>query len=134
MTLVQRLRLATAVRSRRPDKVARALAAGADPNESGSSGVTPLMVAAERGLLEVVEALAEAGAELEATDRNGSTPLAHAVAAGQLEAARALLERGADAGVVTGDGRRLTDLARELGDVAILKLLMAAAASRDPRA
>lgn len=40
------------------------------PEERGSNGLTPLMIAAEHGALAVVEALIEAGAEVDARDRS----------------------------------------------------------------
>ena len=60
------------------------------------AGVTPLMAAARRGDVALMETLLARGANVAARDRAGNAPLAHAVAVGNLAAARLLIERGAD--------------------------------------
>ncbi len=56
------------------------LSAGGDPNEEdGPSGQRPLVAAAARGRLEMVQLLLEAGAPVDATDRDGNTALWKAV-------------------------------------------------------
>jgi len=57
---------------------------------------TPLIAAARRGLVPVVERLLDAGADVEATGRRGRTALHDAAARGRAEAAALLLARGAD--------------------------------------
>jgi ankyrin repeat protein len=69
---------------------------GAPPDGLEDRPRPPLVVAAERGDLELVRMLMEAGAALEVSDRlTGQTPLLAACAQGRLECARVLLDRGA---------------------------------------
>jgi ankyrin repeat protein len=75
--------------------VAKALADGADPNES-YGGATGLHLAAEWGYGEIVELLLRNGAKVDAVDRLGKTPLLWAVANGHEEIARLLLAAKAD--------------------------------------
>src|SRR6185436_5387640 len=69
-----------AVESGELDKVKERIAAGDDPNALGKDGITPLMLAAERGYDPIVEALLYAGAEATLTDRIGETALMKAAA------------------------------------------------------
>ena len=57
------------------EKVKFLLASGANPNTKGSDGSTPLMVAADRGDNQIVEALLSAGVDVNAQDANGDTAL-----------------------------------------------------------
>ena len=94
--------------------MARLLAAGADPNASGSvrtasGGVvqnTALCAAAGNGRLEAVRLLLDAGADPSLADSIGGNPLAHAALNGQLDVLRLLLGRGAavDDAVELGNG------------------------------
>ena len=77
--------------------LAKLLDRGLDPNRPNWIGRTFLHVAAEKGCIEVTEALLEAGADLEALElEHGGTPLAAAACEGQVEMVGFLLERGAD--------------------------------------
>ncbi|KAJ3093695.1 Serine/threonine-protein kinase plk1 [Phlyctochytrium bullatum] len=57
---------------------------------------TPLMEAAEREHLQVVQVLVENGASIEAENQNGQTPLYLAVSEGHADIVRFLLDKGAD--------------------------------------
>ena len=76
------------------------IAAGADVNEFGGNGWTPVMFAAFNGRTEVIEVLAVAGADLEAREAqywgNGKLPIHLAVCRGHLGALKALIAAGAD--------------------------------------
>ena len=65
------------------DRQKTLLAQGANANESGSDGLTPLMNAARQGEPACVENLIAAGAALETADRTGDTALAQAIVAGR---------------------------------------------------
>jgi uncharacterized protein len=73
------------------------LSAGADVNARSSGGETPLMLAASRGRLDIIDLLIERGADVNAATEAGNTALMLAAARGQVDAARALIERGARA-------------------------------------
>ena len=65
------------------DRQKALLAAGADANESGSDGLTPLMNAARMGEPDCVTNLIAAGARLETADKDGDTALGQAIVAGR---------------------------------------------------
>ena len=77
------------------DEVRQLLADGADPNERGANGETPLMVAAREGYVTILSALLDADADPLLEDAFGRTALVHAFLAEQECAARLLLEHGA---------------------------------------
>lgn len=99
------------------DVVRQLLAAGADPDLAGRvnplsddlpreggrnyvnwsrRGLTPLMIAAREGHLEVARLLVEGGAEINVRNPSGLTPMLLAVANDFTDLAAMLLERGAD--------------------------------------
>ena len=86
--------------------VALLLKAGADPNQADPAGETPLMRAAEVGVLPVVQALLKHGAVVDVRDENyGQTALMFAARAGHADVVSMLLARGANANAATA-GRR----------------------------
>jgi ankyrin repeat protein len=89
------------------------------------------MVAAAAAKTEVVELLLEAGADVDSPAPDGRVALHHAVVAGDLGSVKSLLEHGADVGVTCMDGKTPLDLARERNQMALMKVLMAARASRE---
>ncbi|MCK5802077.1 MAG: ankyrin repeat domain-containing protein [Lentisphaeria bacterium] len=104
------LALSRAVPGRDAAKVAKLLAAGADPDYAEFGGWTVLMDACRRGTAEIVEKLLEAGADPNAAttegkdaEHEGMTPLM-AAAANNSKAVSLLLAAGAhvDARVLTG--------------------------------
>ena len=84
------------------ESVRHLLADGADPNERGMNGETPLMVAAREGYISIVGPLLDSGADVTLEDYFGKSALVHAFLAEQEGAARRLLEHGAkiDLGLV----------------------------------
>ena len=63
----------------------RLVAGGADVNAVEKDAMTPLMIAAFHGHLDVVKALARAGADVTRTDGDGSTALRNAQARGHTD-------------------------------------------------
>jgi ankyrin repeat protein len=80
------------------------LSLGNDPNEAGSSGYTPLMIAAENNFYDLARSLIARGADVNAQHPGpgiyaalrGWTPLVFAVNAGYVRMTRLLLRSGAD--------------------------------------
>ena len=72
------------------------IAKGADINELGANGYTPLHVAVGKGNVEMVRFLVgQKGANVSAQDEQGNTPLYYAVKNKNLELVRILLQHGA---------------------------------------
>lgn len=78
-------------------EVKAALAVAGDVNELGPERRTPLIEAAGRGLLEIVELLLAAGAEPDWRDASDETALLRAAANGHLEVAQRLAPLSDDA-------------------------------------
>ncbi len=122
------------------DGDARAVARLASPdtvNARGEGGVTPLMLAAGLGRLDVVEALLAAGADVNAADERGYTPLFHGCYnwdedRGYPDVVEALLAAGADKEATIGFGVRPLMFAAGNGEAGIVEVLLKAGA--DPMA
>ena len=103
------------------------LAAGADPNATQTSGLTPLMTAARTGNLQAVEALLAHGADVNAfTVRLEATALMWAVAAPHPAVVRVLLDAGADPTTSTTKGYTTLMYAARNGDIPMAETLIAA--------
>jgi uncharacterized protein len=77
--------------------VRRLIRAGADVNAANRYGVTPLMLAAERGHAHLIAALLSAGASLKAAEArlpDGQTLLMHAARTGNVASVKSLLAAG----------------------------------------
>ncbi len=86
--------LMLSVRGNHPELAAELIARGADVNATaGEDAVTPLLLAAERGLGALVRLLLRAGADPRQSTADGRTPLAAAVAIGD-EGTSTLLRQG----------------------------------------
>ena len=100
------------------DRQKALLAAGADANESGRDGLTPLMNAARQGEPACVTNLIAAGARLETADKDGDTALAQAIVAGRDENVEILRAAGAkDFRVTEATGEPVEDDAAPLAVV-----------------
>lgn len=80
----------------------RLIEAGADVNQSGDSGATPLFRAAEAGHIEVAKLLLEHAAKVDLAQITGETPLLVACANGDAAMVKLLLEHKADANATAG--------------------------------
>jgi ankyrin repeat protein len=76
--------------------IKRLLKQGADASSKNSTGVTALILASEKGYLDVVNALLENGADVNATGEYGYTALMRASSKGHLDVVKVLTESGAD--------------------------------------
>lgn len=98
---------------------------GAKPNEKNADFLTPLHVAAQKGNLEVVEALirqcpsssgaaaAACATNVNALDADGKTALHHAARNGHLSICQQLLSHGADRSIASRSGHTALQLAPE---------------------
>lgn len=105
-----------------PETIARLLDAGADPNQSGSDGLTPLMHAARLDRVDLVDMLLARGADPSGTTPDGKTAESIAEAKGARAALVRLVEhRGGDVA-----SARLLSLpeAVEAGDIARVRDLL----------
>jgi ankyrin repeat protein len=80
----------------RRDCLALLLDHGADVQQKGLLGDTPLHDAAGQGYADAIELLLDHGADVNARSYGGGTPLHEAAQQGRLDAAATLLDRGAD--------------------------------------
>ncbi len=94
-------------------EVRRLIAAGANVNAPDKDGNTPLIEAARRGHLSVVECLIEAESDTKGTDRDGKTALIEAAANGNLKVVYRLLEAGADKDARDANNRTACMLAKQ---------------------
>jgi ankyrin repeat protein len=101
------------------------LAGGADPNLAHrGDGTTPLMYAAAKGAVAMLDVLLAAGANVSATDNEGRTALHHACTRdGDPRAVRALLAAGADPDALDKHGAKPADYARVAGRPNIIKAI-----------
>ena len=68
-------------------------------------GKTPLMYAAESGVIRSVELLLKKGANVNVTDNEGKTPLMYAAESGVIRSVELLLKKGANVNVTDNEGK-----------------------------
>ncbi|XP_063436869.1 ankyrin repeat and sterile alpha motif domain-containing protein 1B-like [Mytilus trossulus] len=90
----------------------------------GDYGLTPLMLAAEGGHLEVMTYLVTHRSQLETTDKRGKTPLMWAAWGGNLEVVTYLVTHGSQLGTTDWFGQTALHLAAEFGQIDITKCLI----------
>ncbi len=113
--------------------VERLLEAGADP-EARTEGETALMTAVRTGSVDAVKVLIAHGADMNATEpESGQTMLMTAAAEAHPALVQLLIARGADVNVRSVVGFSPFTFAVRAGDLASVKLLMAAGASANER-
>jgi len=84
---------------------------GANPNIADNSGVSPLMLASQRGFHEGVQHLVNGGARVDTANDTGETPLILAVHRRDTGMMRLLLKAGADPDRTDNSGRSARDYA-----------------------
>ena len=88
-----------------------------------NDGNSPLMIACANAQAALVQHLLELGADVEARNEDGSTPLVLACRAHSLEAVQSLLNAGADITAHDRAGNTPMEIANQVGDRRILRLL-----------
>jgi ankyrin repeat protein len=110
---------------KRLDAVKALLDGGESPNDTDIFRVTPLMVAAARGLPEMVDLLLKNGAKVDATSRYGGYSAEHFAARfGRLGTLDRLITGGADVNQAADWGKTPLFLAAEAGHIELVKLLL----------
>jgi hypothetical protein len=124
--------LCEAVRQRNLVVTSELIRRGADANGVCLGGVSPLMLAIERGSVGAVHLLLDHGADVNFVcmgpgSLRGETALARAVTPGDPALVRLLLDRGADPNVHFDSGRKVTPLivTASTGDIDIVRILLA---------
>jgi ankyrin repeat protein len=79
-------------------------------NFADIDGNTPLMFAAEHGLLEILRVLIDKGADVNAADNNDWTALMSAANQGNLTTVQVLLDKGANIKQTNADGLTVLDI------------------------
>ncbi|VAI27603.1 unnamed protein product [Triticum turgidum subsp. durum] len=97
--------------------------AGLDVNSESKTGVTPMVLAALQGNVEVTRYLLDHGGDPAMPDERGSTPLHNAAAAGHCEAVRLLLSKGVNLDPIHYQGTPLHLAAVEDQDQVVMVLL-----------
>ena len=106
---------------------------GAQVNVQNRYGVSPLLLCAESGNQDLVQALVEAGADVNITPHGelaeenflaGQTPLFGAAKKGHLEICEYLIRNGADVNAVTMTGATPLYTATEEGHLEVVELLI----------
>ena len=84
-------------------------------------GLTPILICAKMGHLQIARALIDKGADVNAKTIDGVTPLHYISEKGDVEFARALIEMGADVNAKRNegrdDGKTPLDLWERLGNI-----------------
>ncbi|MEW6351666.1 MAG: ankyrin repeat domain-containing protein [Thermodesulfobacteriota bacterium] len=120
--------LASACKWGRVEAVKLLLAKGAEVNQRGPGGTSPLMVACSEGQTEAAKVLLDNGADVNQRDAEGRTALISATLRGELEAVKLLLGNGADVHAVDKQGRSALRL---VGEAPLRELLKAHGARED---
>ena len=113
----------------RLEKAATLLDAGADPERGDGDSFTPLITAALKDDVALIDLLLDKGADVNGATPKGSTALHATALVGHVEAAKRLLKRGADVNARTG-GKTALQLAEQTKQIALAELLREAEGAR----
>lgn len=115
--------------------VSRNVNSGADLEKANDSGVTPLVIAALEGKLEIVKLLLKHGGQVMGRDAKGFTALHAACHAGRLMVVKYLLENGAEVNDQNNhDKLTPLHLAAERGHLEVVNVLVNNGAAMELRA
>ena len=125
--------LLAAAKTNNLERVRLLVEQGADKDEGGIGGYTPLFWASRKGQLQVARYLVEQGATLDKASNYGTTPLSTAAVGGHLEVARFLLEQGANRDKTDDKGWTPLHCAALMGNLDTVMLLMSYGADLNAR-
>ncbi len=117
-------------------EAARLLRQGADPNDGHFAGLPPLILAAARQDVALVQLMAARGADLGVRDRSGSTALMWGASndTGDAAMVESLISLGADPLASNKAGETALDWALRRGETPVVAALRKAGAANAPRA
>jgi hypothetical protein len=102
----QRTILAGAIAADAPMEITRTLLdLGANPNAPDNNGITPVLLAADVGRVDILEELIGHDGDIHHQDNRGRTALVHAASENRRDAIRFLLDHGADIDLPNNEGR-----------------------------
>ncbi len=116
--------LSKAVERNHPQIVQLLLDAGADVNYADIYGVTPLMIASQKGYLDIAELLLQRGADVTAKSLIQQTALLCALDYGFPDIAVLLINHGANVNDIDKYNRTTLMLAASLGDSSLVSMLV----------
>ncbi len=122
-------RLLEAIEGRQRKAVRVLVRSGAPVNFYNPQGLTPLALAAQAGLGEIVKLLLDHGARANQRDQSGKPALVHATESGSESAVRYLLEADADPNGGLPNGSTPLLIAAQAGSDTIVDLLLSAGAT-----
>ncbi|TVO60463.1 ankyrin repeat domain-containing protein [Denitromonas ohlonensis] len=125
--------LALAAADGQTEVVRKLLVAGADPDQRGETGFTPLGVAALRGHAGVVTQLLRHDADPDRKSADGAPPLVNAARLGHAAVVGALLTAGADPTLADKHGHHTLSMAAARGDVSMVRQVLAHGVDVDAR-
>ncbi|MGN6495297.1 MAG: ankyrin repeat domain-containing protein [Agriterribacter sp.] len=97
---------------------------GADPDQRGLGGHTPLRIAARNGRIDLVKYFIGLKCEVDTRGDDGATPLEHAATKGHFEIVQLLVENGADINIQDNDGDFPLGEAIKYGHIEVVKYLL----------
>ncbi|PXF43268.1 hypothetical protein BWQ96_06995 [Gracilariopsis chorda] len=115
-----------------PPTLRKLVKAGAELEARGSSGSTPLHLAAWNGSVDAARELVSCGANVEARSNSGRTPLMFAARQGSTEMIGTLVELGADVNSTDERGRSALHFAAQSGHGESIRKLVKHGARNDP--
>jgi serine/threonine-protein phosphatase 6 regulatory ankyrin repeat subunit B len=114
--------LIVAIANGKNDVVKALIDKGADVNLTDNTGLTPLMIAAEKGHLTTVQALLSTpGIDIDDKTTDGVTALYFAAINGKEDVVKALIDKGADVNLTDNDGQTPIMAASSLGYLTIVQ-------------
>ena len=117
------MKLLKACKEENIEEVERLLAEGEDVNFKNKTGLTALMIASNKGLVEIATSLINAGANVDDANKGGATPLMLASTKGHTEIVALLIAAEANIDIKNENGATALSTARKKGYIEIIELI-----------